>query len=58
MAPGPLVAGAGITLPLIAMAIAAVVAAGAGVVVMLLLNELTDGSGPLYSAVVLAAPGP
>ena len=53
----PRVAGSGITLPLIAMGIAAVVAAGAGVVVMLLLNELTDGSGPLYSAVVLAAAG-
>jgi putative peptidoglycan lipid II flippase len=53
----PRVSGASITLPLIEMTVAALVAAGVGMAAMLGLNALTGGSGPLYSAVVLVVAG-
>ena len=50
----PRVSGSGVGLPLLAMVIAAVVGAGLGRLVLLLLDMVTDWHGPLTSALQLA----
>ena len=49
----PAVEGAEVLGPVLSMLIAAVVAAGCGVVLILILNILTGGTGPAYSALLL-----
>jgi putative peptidoglycan lipid II flippase len=53
----PPVEGAEVLVPLLSMVIAATLAAGCGVAIILVLNIVTEGTGPLYSALLLIVAG-